>query len=140
MTKMNINMRDMEEFIRNVRTEAYKKQLDICVGEIAERWRGSVVKRSPTGDTSMLKKSWHAELLVQPGPVHKAIVYNTATAGKTGAPYPIYVEYGHRIVRDGVTLGWVPGQFMLTKAKADVEKQMDKIVAKHMRIMWESVL
>lgn len=46
------------------------------------------------------------------------------------APYAPYVEYGHRIVtRDGTTIGWQEGKFMLTVSLQVVERHLDEIVA-----------
>lgn len=41
------------------------------------------------------------------------------------ADYASYVNDGHRIVRKGVTLGFVKGQFMLEKAEHKVNKALE---------------
>ncbi|MFR9296248.1 MAG: HK97 gp10 family phage protein, partial [Aedoeadaptatus pacaensis] len=44
------------------------------------------------------------------------------------APYAPYVEFGHRIVtRDGTTIGWQDGKFMLTVSLQTVERHLDEI-------------
>ena len=36
--------------------------------------------------------------------------------------YAPYVEYGHRIVKNGKTVGFVLGRYILTKSRNEVEK------------------
>lgn len=50
--------------------------------------------------------------------------------------YAIYVEYGHR-TRDHK--GWVSGQFMLTKAELELEKQMPGIIEKKLQAKLKEV-
>lgn len=42
--------------------------------------------------------------------------------------YAEYVEYGHRQVINGVTLGWTKGQFMLTISINLIEEEIENIV------------
>ena len=84
-------------------------------------------KKGKKGGT--LKKSWGVRLrdvTLGAGVVAGEIV-NTA-------PYAPYVEFGHRIVtRDGTTIGWKEGKFMLTVSLQTVEKYIDEIAAREVQ-------
>jgi hypothetical protein len=63
-----------------------------------------------------MKKSWRATPTIKKTSyVEKSLV--------NGADYSSFVNYGHRIVnKDGATIGFVKGQFMLEKAQAKADK------------------
>lgn len=42
--------------------------------------------------------------------------------------YASYVEDGHRIVRNKVTIGWVPGVFMLKISEDKIRAELDNII------------
>lgn len=136
MTEVNFDMSDFENFIKSVRSGSHKKHIEDATNEVAERWRARAVDRSPW-DTRLMLESFERLDAFRNIDEYIAFVYNTAT--DDGVPYPTYVEYGHRLVRNGKTIGWVPGFFMLTKAKKDVEKDMKSIMAKHVRRAWEEL-
>lgn len=41
-----------------------------------------------------------------------------------GADYASYIEYGHRIVVNGVEVGWYDGRFMLKTSVDEIQRQM----------------
>ncbi|MFM9413338.1 HK97 gp10 family phage protein [Peptococcus simiae] len=61
-----------------------------------------------------LKGNWQQKPARHTGTVYKSVIFNNT-------PYAIFVEKGHRIVRGGRTIGWVPGQFMLESSLKEVE-------------------
>lgn len=75
----------------------------------------------PNKQGGTLKKSWSiGNISIKGNEVHGEIT-NTA-------PYAPYVEFGHRIVtRDGTTIGWHDGKFMLTVSLQTVERHLDEI-------------
>lgn len=77
----------------------------------------------PNKEGGTLKNSWGiGDISLHSNGVSGEII-NTA-------PYAPYVEYGHRIVtRDGTTVGWQEGKFMLTVSLQVVERHLDEIVA-----------
>lgn len=41
-----------------------------------------------------------------------------------GADYASYIEYGHRIVMNGVEVGWYDGRFMLKTSVDEIRREM----------------
>lgn len=77
----------------------------------------------PNKQGGTLKNSWSiGNISIKGNEVHGEII-NTAH-------YAPYVEFGHRIVtRDGTTIGWKEGKFMLTVSLQTVERHLDEIAA-----------
>ena len=87
--------------------------------EVATRVFRAPVKNTPV-DTGFLRESWNIDDIKKKGSVYEIEISNDVE-------YASYVEYGHRIVRGGNTLGWKDGVFMLTISEKNLEKVMDKI-------------
>ena len=90
-----------------------------AVYEVAGRVFRATVKNTPV-DTGFLRESWNIDDIKKKGSVYEIEISNDAE-------YASYVEYGHRIVRGGNTLGWKDGVFMLTISEKNLEKVMDRI-------------
>ncbi len=90
-----------------------------AVYEVAGRVFRATVKNTPV-DTGFLRESWNIDDVKKKGSVYEIEISNDAE-------YASYVEYGHRIVRGGNTLGWKDGVFMLTISEKNLEKVMDRI-------------
>lgn len=93
-----------------------------AVYEVAGRVFRATVKNTPV-DTGFLRESWNIDDVKKKGSVYEIEISNDAE-------YASYVEYGHRIVRGGNTLGWKDGVFMLTISEKNLEKVMDRIFQK----------
>lgn len=119
---MSFDVRELEKFrddligIKLNQDEILKK----AVNEIALRVYRLIIKNTPV-DTGWLKENWDI------GPIIKGN-NSYSVEIKNGTDYVEYVEYGHRIVRDGVTVGWKDGVFMVTMSENAVSKRVDKIV------------
>lgn len=87
------------------------------VGQLAMR----IVKRYTPVDTGDLRKAWEYDILKK-GDSYIIIISNNMD-------YASYVESGHRIVANGVTIGWQEGRFML--------KMTEEALDKHAPIIWE---
>ncbi|MDY3902448.1 HK97 gp10 family phage protein [Peptoniphilus sp.] len=87
--------------------------------EVATRVFQATVKNTPV-DTGFLRESWNIDDVKKKGSVYEIEISNDVE-------YASYVEYGHRIVRGGNTLGWKDGVFMLTISEKYLEKVMDRI-------------
>lgn len=87
--------------------------------EVATRVFQATVKNTPV-DTGFLRVSWNIDDVKKKGSVYEIEISNDVE-------YASYVEYGHRIVRGGNTLGWKDGVFMLTISEKNLEKVMDRI-------------
>ena len=90
-----------------------------AVYEVAGRVLRATVKNTPV-DTGFLGESWNIDDIKKKGSVYEIEISNDVE-------YAGYVEYGHRIVRGGNTLGWKDGVFMLTISEKNLEKVMDRI-------------
>ena len=87
--------------------------------EVATRVFRATVKNTPV-DTGFLRELWNIDDIKKKGSVYEIEISNDVE-------YASYVEYGHRIVRGGNTLGWKDGVFMLTISEKNLEKVMDRI-------------
>lgn len=87
--------------------------------EVAGRVFRATVKNTPV-DTGFLRESWNIDDVKKKGSFYEIEISNYVE-------YASYVEYGHRIVRGGNTLGWKDGVFMLTISEKNLEKVMDRI-------------
>ena len=90
-----------------------------AVYEVAGRVFRATVKNTPV-DTGFLRESWNIDDVKKKENVYEIEISNDVE-------YASYVEYGHRIVRSGNTLGWKDGVFMLTISEKNLEKVMDRI-------------
>lgn len=139
MSICEINTKDFEDFIKALKTTPPKKYIDASALEIANKWKRRAQLRSPVV-TGLLRKSWHVTKETGDRQTSVCKVFNAAVSDD-GAPYPVYVEYGHRqtpgryVAKLGKRLKakWVPGQFMLSESKIDVERIKEQVIAKHMR-------
>lgn len=131
---MKINIKDLKEYRNNL--GKFKRITDEifmeAVYEVATRVIDAVVKNTPV-DTGKLRDSWDADDIKKKGNVYEIEISNNLE-------YAPFVEYGHRIVINGNTLGWKDGVFMLTIAEKNLEKVMDRIFKrkfeKRFRELW----
>lgn len=125
-------VKDIKEIDQNVLNKA------VNVGLRYAKKHTPVGKSSPGHTGGFMRKSWSATPLVKSkrgflrkGGCTKELV-NTAD-------YARYVNDGHRIVRNGVTLGFVKGQHILEKSIRSVEnamvrefrKEIERVARKH---------
>lgn len=84
--------------------------------EMANRLIAETKKRTPviTGD---LRRSWILGDIIGSGK-------NISVEIKNGMEYATEVEYGHRLVKNGMEIGWVDGRFMLTISIDRIRKQI----------------
>lgn len=89
-----------------------EKRNDFIKGiyRLYEQYRAQVITDSPVA-TGKLRRSWYAEVRQD----RKYHLFNTAKSRKS-APYPYYVNYGHRIVAGGKLRGYYDGQKFMEKA------------------------
>ncbi|HAK43707.1 MAG TPA: hypothetical protein DCM59_14640 [Clostridium sp.] len=115
--------------------DQYRKGLEAMLGDITEIDKKVLNKSvnaglreakriTPVGvykdrQGGFMKKSWYTN------PVNKS--YNGVSKDLFNtAEYAEYVNYGHRIVRNSRTYGFVRGKFILEKATGVVDKTMVK--------------
>lgn len=142
-TELVVDMRDFEYFIEDLQKGGVFEQamIETCY-QVANEWMAKVVKRTPSKKkhtSGQMKRSWEVTEVKKVGNVYKISVFNSAIS-EEGYPYPGAVEFGHRIVDKGKkTVGWVPGQFMVTISAQEMEDRISKIAEKKIKEAWEEL-
>lgn len=121
---MNNNRKYNEAMVKQFRKELKSllddiTDIDIKVLNVSVNKGLKVAKENTNADTGFMRRSWRSAPAIKSksGEVVKSLV--------NSANYSEFVNYGHRIVnKNGETVGWVKGQFMLEKAIGKVEKEL----------------
>lgn len=116
----NVEFRDLIEFHRKLlgASEGFEDFLKDFLIEMANRILVRVKRKDRTPvDTGALRNSWKLGNLISDGKNISVEILN-------GMEYASYVEYGHRIVRNGAEVGWYEGRFMLKISIDEIRKQM----------------
>lgn len=123
---IKIDVRELEDLKKNfVKFEkVLDKIMEEAIEEIALRTLRKITKRTPV-DTGNLRMSWDISRVRKTSTGYQIEILNPAE-------YAPYVEYGHRIVAGGASIGWKEGVFMMTISEKEMEKVMDKIIEKHL--------
>lgn len=93
--------------------------------EMAERVINRTKPRTPV-DSGDLKRAWILGDIQGNGKNISVEILN-------GMEYATEVEFGHRIVSNGVEIGWVDGRFMLTTSINEIRQQMPLRYAKNLK-------
>lgn len=96
------------DLTKRLRKENFEAVMKKTADTVAAEAFGRIVKATPVG-TGQLRRSW----TLQPGVKTKSGY--SATIG-TSLFYSIYVEYGHRIMRNGKQIGYAPPKYFLRDA------------------------
>jgi len=111
---------DISEIDSRVLTQAVNEGL-------ADAKRNTPVGQYPPGSGRVggfMRKSWSVTPTQKTSTGVQKEMVNTAD-------YSGFVNYGHRVVnRQGETVGWVPGKFILEKAIKKVEKALVRLFEK----------
>lgn len=94
-----------------------KVMIDLAVRVISR------AKRITPVDTGVLRRSFENSEVSYSNECYSIDVKNSAE-------YALFVEEGHRIVSNGITVGWKSGVFMLKIAESKVKSEMDAYVKK----------
>lgn len=116
----NLDMKELLEYSRNLAkgSDAFEDFLKDFLIEMANRIIAKVKRKGRTPvDTGALRSSWKLGNLISDGKNISVQILN-------GMEYATYIEYGHRIVRNGAEVGWYEGRFMLKISIDEVRKQM----------------
>ena len=121
---IRIDMSRLEDFEKSLGEfkDTLGNVMEEAIKEIALRELRSVKKLTPVGDTGTLRRSWYVGDIKRKGLEEEVTIYNNTNYGN-------YVEFGHR-TRDHKK--WVPGKFMLTISEKQIEKEIEKIVDRHL--------
>lgn len=125
---MSLDVKVFEDFRDKLQKvdKASDEIIKQAIIEIANRALRLIKNATPV-DTGFLKGDWFISNMKKSGNVWRIDISNLVE-------YAPYVEYGHRIVsRDGATIGWHEGVFMMTISLKAVEKRVDQIVQRNLR-------
>lgn len=119
---MGFDVRSLEKFSKDLENliKDQDRILTEALNEVALRLYRLVVKDTPV-DTSWLQQGWYIGAVKKRGSEYYVELTNAVE-------YAEYIEYGHRLVVNGVTIGWVDGVFMMTINEEKVQRVMDKII------------
>ena len=114
----SINYKELSAYVSSVTLmkNDFNKFLREFLLEMADRIIARVKPRTPV-DTGELRRSWKLGDIKGEG-------RNISVEILNGMDYATDVEYGHRIVRNGVEIGWAEGRFMLKISIDEIRKQM----------------
>lgn len=118
--RFNVEFKDLIEFHRAVlgASQGFEDFLKDFLIEMANRILARVKRKDRTPvDTGALKNSWKLGNLILDGKNISVEILN-------GMEYASYIEYGHRIVRNGAEVGWYEGRFMLKISIDEIRQQM----------------
>lgn len=134
---MDFNMEGMEELERDL-TEAihkYPETMTLGLKKIARDFKKSVKARTPDGsdhkgDSSTKLINKFGTKTIKDGVATAVLVYNSAR-------HFHLVENGHNLVRNGETVGFVPGQHMMEQTRKEYEgivpRRLEELCDKELR-------
>lgn len=113
--------------------------LENITNELGARLLAKAIKRTPV-DKGTLRRGWDASIgakAVNTGGGYTVTITNNVE-------YASYVEFGHRQTPGryvpAIGKSWVSGQFFLTKAELELEKELPKIIEKKLEAWIKEVL
>ena len=117
--------------------------LENITKELGARLLAKAIKRTPV-DKGTLRRGWDASIgakAVNTGGGYTVTITNNVE-------YASYVEFGHRqtpgryvpAIGKSLKKSWVSGQFFLTKAELELEKELPKIIEKKLEAWIKEVL
>jgi hypothetical protein len=131
---VRVNIKGLTELKQNLVEQ--QKQIDdyirLLASDIAVLLLRKVIKRTPVGvyahkTGGNLRRGWTVGQVVKTNGVYKVEVINSVK-------YASYVEYGHRTKNHK---GWVPGRFMLTISENEIRDNLESIIQKRLKVIWE---
>lgn len=107
-----------------------KKLIEGIVKKVASRHKATIIKNTPV-DTGALRRSWNVE--IRENPQGYLVTINT------DLEYALYVENGHRVMRNEEQIGFVKGQFFIKRSEINTKGKIDKIVNTELRKVLKGV-
>lgn len=115
---ISFNYKELSAYISSITVmkKDFNKFLRKFLLEMADRILARVKPRTPviSGD---LKRGWEL------GDIHGEGKHLTIEI-LNGMEYATEIEYGHRIVHNGIEVGWYEGRFMLKISIDEIKRQM----------------
>lgn len=115
---LSIDYKELSAYVSSITVmkKDFNKFLRKFLLQMADRILARVKPRTPV-DTGELKRHWELGEVQGEGKNISVEILN-------GMEYATDVEYGHRVVRNGVEVGWAEGRFMLKISIDEIRKQM----------------
>lgn len=139
MADLEFTIEGIDELEKDIREalEQYPATMKEGLKDIAKDFRKSVRAKTPDGknhkgDASKKLRRKFGIKVMDDGLTTLALVYNSAR-------HFHLVENGHNLVKDGVTIGWVPGKHMMQQTREEFkdevperfEKLCDEVLRRH---------
>ena len=147
-TILEIDITQVEKFAEQIELELSRSVLEKAANRIMGEWYERVVELSPVADVDggTLRDSWEVSPIKREGDMLIIDIWNTAVTDD-GAPYPIYVEFGHRqevgryvpAIGKRLVRAWIPGQAFFRNSRDEIEQKMEQILEEVVREVWESL-
>lgn len=114
----SVDFSDFEKFAKSVQglEKGFNDFLKLFLVEMAERVLAKAKPKTPV-DTGALRSAWELGDVSGSGNTLEVEILN-------GMEYATDIEYGHRIVRGGIEVGYYNGRFMLKTSIDEVRRQM----------------
>lgn len=106
------------------RLNSSDKSRDELISKILEDIASEVIRKAKNltpVDSGLLRRSFFSNFRKDLDGAYVCEVYNNTT-------YARFVEKGHRIVSNGVTIGFVDGVFMLKISEERVKRDLDRYI------------
>ena len=121
MSKSNVvidvvELKRLKERLENI---SIKELLESAAKKVAARHLATIIKNTPV-DTGNLRRSWEVDV--------KEEANGYLVTISTEIEYALYVENGHRIMKNGDPVGFLKGQFFVKKSEINTEGKIQKIV------------
>lgn len=130
--------KDQDKIIRRVLTDLALRAIRLIIfntpvdqgtlrmGWITNTEKEAYARRTQSISDEMIKASMKIERM---GDKYFVSIENVVS-------YARFVEYGHRIVRNGITYGYKNGVFMMTLSEAKIRSMADPII----KASWERII
>lgn len=125
--RIDVDMSQFDAAMEKINRER-PQIIKACISDITMQVMRAVSRITPV-DTGDLRLGWFVSDYRVVGNVYEVEISNVE-------PYAVYVEYGHRIVSKGITIGWKDGVFMLTIAMDAVDRRVERIIARRLSMLF----
>ena len=141
------DLSEINAFIERLDAIDTEKACKEMMNEVGKLYLSAVVKKTPVGEYKnnraeysktggTLRRGWHTDGVRKQGDDYVVEIINSAKNNK-GMPYGLYVEEGHRLMRNGRQIGAVAGQHFVRTACEQAEPKVlpavQKVVRKYLK-------
>ena len=139
-SRLTVDTDSIEHFALQMKAGVFRLALEQAAGRIMGEWMARVTELSPVLEGT-LRDSWEVGMPYWEGNRIVIEIWNNAVSDD-GAPYPIYVEFGHsqEVGRYVPALGkslvraWIPGQGFFRDSRDEVQGKIEQILSEVLQI------